>query len=95
MRGKGQNVRWRGWRFWFSVEALEEGSPTPSSGPTASARGSRLVAGAMAAERNAMPNGDDAVDDGKPEPTWRSTLRAASIFLLVSVSVAIAFYGLK
>jgi hypothetical protein len=49
----------------------------------------------MAAERNAMPNGDDAVDDGKPEPTWRSTLRAASIFLLVSVSVAIAFYGLK
>jgi hypothetical protein len=50
----------------------------------------------MAAEGNAMPNGDDAdLDDGKPDATWRSTLRAASIFLLVSVSVAIAFYGLK
>ena len=50
----------------------------------------------MAAERNAMPRGYEAdLDNGKPQPTWRSTLRAASIFLLVSVSVAIAFFGLK
>jgi hypothetical protein len=50
----------------------------------------------MTAERIAMPSGTDAdLDDDKPQPTWRSTLRAASIFLLVSVSVAIAFYGLK
>jgi len=50
----------------------------------------------MAAERIAMPSGTDAdLDHGKPQPTWRSTLRAASIFLLVSVSVAIAFFGLK
>ena len=43
-----------------------------------------------------MPNGDDAdLDYGKPQATWRSTLRAASIFLLVSVSVVIAFYGFK
>jgi hypothetical protein len=43
-----------------------------------------------------MPSGDSkGPDAGKLEPNWRSTLRAASIFLLVSVSVAIAFYGLK
>jgi hypothetical protein len=40
-----------------------------------------------------MGNGGKDCDDGKAN--WRSTLRAASIFLLVSVSVAIAFYGLK
>jgi hypothetical protein len=34
-------------------------------------------------------------DYGNGKPNWRSTLRAASIFLLVSVSVAIAFYGFK
>jgi hypothetical protein len=50
----------------------------------------------MAAERNAMPSGYDAdLNKSKPQPTWRSTLRAASIFLLVSVSVVIVFYGLK
>jgi hypothetical protein len=43
-----------------------------------------------------MPSGDSkGPGAGKPKPTWRSTLRAASIFLLVSASVAIAFYGLK
>ena len=43
-----------------------------------------------------MPSGDSKGSGaGKPKPTWRSTLRAASIFLLVSASVAIAFYGLK
>jgi hypothetical protein len=43
-----------------------------------------------------MPSGYDRPGtDGQREPTWRSTLRAASIFLLVSVSVAAAFYGLR
>ena len=43
-----------------------------------------------------MPSGYDAdLDKSKAQPTWRSTLRAASIFVLVSVSVVIAFYGLK
>ena len=41
-----------------------------------------------------MANGGGK-DRGDDKPNWRSTLRAASIFLLVSVSVAIAFYGLK
>jgi hypothetical protein len=51
---------------------------------------------ALSAERDAMPSGDSKGSGaGKPKPTWRSTLRAASIFLLVSASVAIAFYGLK
>jgi hypothetical protein len=43
-----------------------------------------------------MPRGYDRDPDaGTAEPTWRSTLRAASIFLLVTASVVIAFYGLK
>jgi hypothetical protein len=43
-----------------------------------------------------MPSGyhRDA-NGGTAQPTWGSTLRAASIFLLVTVSVAIAFYGLN
>jgi hypothetical protein len=41
-----------------------------------------------------MPSGYDR-DQDAAEPTWRSTLRAASIFLLVTISVAIAFFGLK
>jgi len=43
-----------------------------------------------------MRSGDEkAGKAGQAEPTWASTLRAASIFLLVTVSVAIAFYGLR
>jgi len=43
-----------------------------------------------------MPSGYDRDRNaGTAKPTWRSTLRAASIFLLVTASVAIAFYGLK
>jgi hypothetical protein len=47
-------------------------------------------------EGDAMPSGSKQhPTTGKPEPTWRSTLRAASIFLLVTASVAFAFYGLR
>jgi len=40
-----------------------------------------------------MPSGEQDSEDLRP--TWRSTLRAASIFVLVSLSVALAFYGLR
>ena len=67
-----------------------------SSAAPSAADCAREAGEARSAERDAMPSGDSkGPGAGKPKPTWRSTLRAASIFLLVSASVAIAFYGLK
>jgi hypothetical protein len=69
-------------------------SPGPMfNEPRAFARASRAV---VAERECAMPSGYDRDPDaGAAEPTWRSTLRAASIFVLVTVSVAVAFFGLK
>lgn len=72
----------RVWVIGPRVPRLEQhGDASPSEGKPTRVSG------------DAMPSGEQDSEDLRP--TWRSTLRAASIFVLVSLSVALAFYGLR